>query len=174
MHLENRMIRISYIFHEDTYIAASHAMWWRKRQSTRTKYLGLFFLAALPVSLRLAVAKGMHFTFLAVLAVNLLHWVFDWPLTRAIVRRRFAEMPSANRRIDWEIDENGLTVSTDSGESGTFGWEAVREAWESPFGFILAQDHNITHWLPKAAFASEADVERIRELLDRKVRRKAA
>ncbi len=168
------MIRISYVFDEDAYIAAGHAMWWRKRQSARTKYLGIAFLAALPVSLWLAVTRGMHFTFLAVLAVNLLHWVFDWPLTRAIVRRRFTEMPSANRRIDWEIGEDGLTVSTDTGESGTFGWEMVREAWESPFGFILAQDHNVTHWLPKAAFASEEDVERMRDLLRRKVRPTAA
>ncbi len=168
------MIRISYTFDEDAYVAASHAMWWRRRQSARTKYLGIAFLVALPVSLWLAVTRGMHFTFLAILAANLLHWVFDWPLTRVIVRRRFAEMPSANRRISWEIDEKGLTVSTDRGERGTFGWEAVREAWESPRGFILAQDRNVTHWLPKTAFASEEDIDRIRDLLNRKVRTKAA
>ncbi len=168
------MIKISYTFDEDAYVAASHAMWWRKRQSARTKYLGIAFLLALPLSLWLALAKGMHFTFLAVLAVNLLHWIFDWPLTRAIVRRRFPEMPSANRSIDWEIDDDGLTVSMDSGERGTFPWEAVREAWEGPFGFVLSQDHNVTHWLPKAAFASEEDVEKVRDLLRRKVRSTAA
>jgi len=164
------MIRISYLFDEDAFVAANHAMWWRRRRSARTKYIGMAFLAALPLTLWLAVTKGMHFTFMAVMAANLLHWVFDWPLTRAIVRRRFPDMPSANRRIDWRIDENGLTVSTDAGESGTFGWDAVRDAWESPYGFVLAQDHNVTHWLPKEAFASEEDVEKMRALLESRVR----
>jgi len=157
------MISLTYIFDEDTFLAANRAMWEQRRKTARNKWLGYAFLAALPVAAWLSLAKGMHFTLLAVIAANLLHWVFDWPLTRAIVRRRFKDMPSAGRRISWEIGPDKLKVMSNDGEGGEFPWDAITDVWEGSSGFVLFQPRNITHFLPRAAFESEADMERIRE-----------
>ncbi len=164
------MIRISHTFDEDAFIAANRAMWERRRMSPRNKWLGYAFLAALPVGLWLSLARGMHFTFLAIIAANLLHWVFDWPLTRAMVRRRFRDMPSAGRRISWEIGPDRLKVASDDGSSGEFSWEDLTGAWEASTGFILSQPHNVTHFLPRAAFASQKDMEQVRQWISRKVK----
>ena len=163
------MIRLSHTFDEEEFVRANHAMWWQRRRSPRNRYLGLAFLAALPLAAWLAAARGMYFTFFAVLGVNLLHWVFDWPLTRAIVRRRFRDMPSAGQRLEWEIGPEALRVRADDGEGGTFSWAEVRRAWEAPHGFVLARDGNITHWLPRQAFTSEEDVARFRQWMVEKV-----
>ncbi len=168
------MIKLSHVFDEQTFIDANHGMWWRRRKGPRSRYLGLAFLAALPVALWLSVSRGMHFTLMAAGAANLLHWFGDWPLTRAMVRRRFAQMPSAGQRISWEIGEDGLKVISNAGEAGKFSWDNVTEAFETPRGFIIAQPHNVTHWLPRAAFASEEDIETLRGLIARKVGRKEA
>ncbi len=167
------MIRLSHDFDEAAFVEAHRAMWRRRRMSPRNRRIGWALLAALPLSAWLAVAKGMTFTFLAAVAANALHWVFDWPLTRAIVRRRYAQMPSAGRRISWEIGEERLRVRSSSGESGEFGWDVLTDAWESPGGFVLVQPHNVTHFLPRSAFGSEADVEALRRLIARHVRPKA-
>ncbi len=167
------MIRLSHTFDEEEFVNANHAMWWQRRRSRRNRYLGMAFLAALPLA-AWAAARGMYFTFLAVVGVNLLHWVFDWPLTRAIVRRRFRDMPSAGQRLEWEIGPDTLRVHADNGEGGAFSWAEVRRAWEAPAGFVLARDGNITHWLPRSAFATEEDVERFRRWMAAKVPGKGA
>ncbi len=166
------MPRLSYVFDEDTFLAANHAMWWKKRNSTRTKYLGYAFLAALPIAAWLAVSKGMFFTLVAALAVNALHWFFDWPLTRAIARRRFASMPSSSQRISWDISDKGLRVSSDDSDGGLIKWDMLTDVWESPHGFVLSQPGNVHHWLPFSAFDSDGDIERMRGLIARHFARK--
>jgi hypothetical protein len=161
------MIQLSYIFDEGTFLAANRAMWEQRRMTPRNKWLGYAFLAALPVAAWLSWSRGMHFTLLAVIAANLLHWVFDWPLTRAMVRRRFKDMPSAGRRISWQIGPDKLKVMSDGGDGGELPWTAITGVWEGSSGFVLFQPHNVTHFLPRAAFESEEDMERIREWVAR-------
>ena len=155
------MIRLSYIFDEQTFIDANHALWLRKRREPKSRLFGWIFLAALPVAVWLAISRGMYFILLAVLAANALHWLFDWPLTRAIARRKFRQLPNAGQRIEWEIDANKLKV-TAGGESGDISWNALTDAYEADGGFILAQPHNVMHWLPKTAFSSEKEIEQMR------------
>ena len=167
-------IRLEYVFDEATLLAANHALWRRRRARPRTRLFGLALAAALPLSTWAMLRFGMYFTFLAVVAGNLLFWFFDWPLTRAVIRRRLADMPGLGRRFAWEIDENGLTVRGPDGEGGTIRWEGVEEAWEDDAGFVIVQPGNVSQWLPRDAFASAEDVAAFRDLLARRVRRAAA
>ena len=165
------MIRLSYVLDEEAYLAANHAMWRKRRSSPRGRYTGYALLATLPLCGWLAAAWGMYFTFMAAIAANALHWFFDWPLTRAITRRRFADMPSKGRRIGWKIDEKGLRVSAGD-ERGLIRWDMLQEAWEGPDGFVLSQPGNVNHWLPFSAFDGDSDIERMRGLIARHLARK--
>ncbi len=165
------MIRLEYVFDEQTFLDAHRALWRRKRQSRRSRLFGYGLAVALPLSTWAMLQWGMFFTFLAVVAGNLLYWVFDWPLTRAVVRRGFARLPGANARFTWKIDEGGLEVRDENGEGGLIPWNKVEAAWEDEAGFVIAQPGNVTQWLPKAAFRSEADIARFRELLKKKGKR---
>jgi hypothetical protein len=109
----------------------------------------------------------MWFTFLAILALAALHFVFDWPITRAFLRRNFTQLPAANRRLRWRISDAGLTVRVEGEEEARIPWDAFTEVIEDEDGFILSQPHNVRHWLPKKAFETDADIERLRQLLRR-------
>ncbi len=173
---EKRPIRARYRLDEETFLQASHALWRKGRRSKKVRVRSAIVLAALPLGAWLAMAYGMWFTFFAIIALALMHFVFDWPLTRAFVRRQFAQLPSAGKTLRWEIDRKGLKVRID-GEEGDWqriDWEALTDITVADEGFILHQPHNVNHWLPLRAFATEEDLGRFRELVARWRRRHAA
>ena len=160
-------IKLSYVLDEPTFLEAGRALWrvGRRRKSVRVR--SYLLLAALPLGLFLALQYGMWFTFLAIVALAALHFVFDWPLTRAFMRRGFPQLPSANRAMHWRIDETGLQVKVEGAEQGHISWDALTGVAEDEAGFILFQPHNVHHWLPKAAFPSPEAIDRFRQLLAR-------
>ena len=164
-------IHLRYVMDEPTFLDATHALWEWGRKQKRVRLRTWLLLAALPITGYLALAYGMWFTFFAVVALALLHFVFDWPLSRAFARRGFARLPIANAPLAWRIDENGLEVRVGAGnrvEKARYSWDALTTASEHTKGFVLHHAHNVHHWLPKAAFASDADVARLRRLLQRR------
>ena len=172
--MSDQPIRISYVFDEDVFLQAHRALWEKRRQEPRSRLFGLLWAAGLPLSTWLMLQYGMVFTFLAVVGGNLVYWIFDWPITRTILRRRFPNMPGANARFTWEISEEGLKVKGANGEGGLIRWQDVRALQEEREGFLLAQDYNVNQWLPKAAFRSEEDVQAFRALIARRVKTDAA
>ena len=160
-------IELSYVLDETTFLQAGHALWRAGRRRKNAQVRSYLLFAAIPLGLFLALQYGMWFTFLAILALAALHFVFDWPLSRAFMRRAFGQLPAANRAMHWRIDETGLRVRVDGEEEGRIPWHALTGVVEDEAGFILFQPHNVHHWLPKPAFASSADIERFRHLLQR-------
>jgi len=163
-------VRVRYVMDEATYMDASRALWEWGRRQTRIKVRSWLLLAALPLTGFLALRYGMWFTFFAVIALAALHFVFDWPLTRAFARRGFAQLPVANAPVEWRIDESGLQVRLGEGEAAQearIAWQALTEVSRHDTGFVLHQPHNVHHWLPKKGFAGAADVRRFEQLLAR-------
>ncbi len=163
-----RPIELHYVLDEDTFLQASQALWRRNRRQRRIQVRGWLLAAALPATAFLALRYGMWFTFFAVIALALLHFVFDWPLTRAFARRGFRQLPAANQPFRWQIGEDGLRLWLGEGaqaQQAEIGWDQLTGITEDEAGFILHQPHNVHHWLPKAAFTDVADAQRFMELL---------
>ena len=164
---DEKPIELAYVLDEPTYLEAGQALWRAGRKERKTLVRSYLLAAAIPVGLFLALNYGMWFTFLAILALAALHFVFDWPITRAFLRRNFPHLPAANRAMRWRIDDAGLTVKVEGEEEARIPWDAFIEVIEDEDGFILTQPHNVRHWLPKKAFETDADIERLRQLLQR-------
>ncbi len=162
---DDRVVRARYVLDEETFLQASRALWREGRRSARTRVRSAIVLAALPLGAWLAMAHGMWFTFFAIMALGLLHFVFDWPLTRAFVRRNFRQLPAAEREIEWRIGKKGLKVRIAGAEWQTIDWRALTDITEDQDGFVLHQPHNVHHWLPNRAFASENDLARFRQMV---------
>ncbi len=162
---ENNAIRLSYTLDEATFLEATRAMWRLARQHRKIRLRGYFFAALLPLGAWLAVRFGMMVTFLAIIGINLVHWVFDWPIARAIARRQFTHLPGAGARMDWRIDESGFHIHMPGAEPALIRWDMLSGATEVARGFILAQPGNVHHWLPKDAFDSEEDIATLRAWL---------
>ena len=162
-----RPIELSYVLDEPTFLQAGHALWRVGRRRRSVQVRSWILLAALPLGLFLALRYGMWFTFLAILALAALHFVFDWPLSRAFMRRGFEQLPAANRAMHWRIDERGLRVRVEGEDEALISWSALIRVVEDEAGFILFQPHNVHHWLPREAFASSRDIERFRQLVER-------
>ena len=161
-------IELQYVMDEATFLDANHALWQWGRRQKRIRVRSWILLAALPITAFLALRWDMWFTFLAVIALALLHFVFDWPLSRAFARRTFARLPIANRPMHWRIGKDGLQVRIGEGEEAeeaTLPWKSLVAVSEHDAGFILHQPHNVHHWLPRAAFGGEAQLQRFRQLL---------
>ena len=160
-----RPIELSYVLDEPTFLEAGHALWRAGRNSGSVRARTLLLAAAIPVGLFLALQYGMWFVFLAILALAALHFVFDWPLTRAFMKHGFPQLPAANKALHWRIDETGVRVRVAGEEEAHIPWNAFIEVVEDEDGFILSQPHNARHWLPKKAFERDEDIERLRYLL---------
>ena len=150
--MSNLPVRLRYTLDEDTFLQATRAMWWLGRRQRKVRIRGWLFAAALPVAGWLAVQHGMVVTLLAVIGINLVHWVFDWPIARAMSRRQFPHLPAAGKTLCWEIDETGFQLRVDNEPPARITWKMLIDIIETPEGFILAQPHNVHHWLPRAAF----------------------
>ena len=164
---DHAAITLSYVLDEPTFLQAGQALWRVGRRRANVRVRSYLLLAALPVGLFLALQHGMWFTFFAILALAALHFVFDWPLTRAFMRRGFGQLPAANRTMHWRIDTTGLRVRVEGEDAALIPWNALIRVVEDEAGFILFQPHNVHHWLPKEAFASSEDIGRFRQLVQR-------
>ena len=167
MRKEGKPIELAYVLDEPAYLEAGQALWRAVRRERSAQVRTWLLMAAIPVGLFLALQYGMWFTFLAILALAALHFVFDWPITRAFLKRNFSQLPSADKAMRWRIDDNGLTVKVEGEEQASIPWNAFIGVIEDEDGFILTQPHNVRHWLPKKAFETDEDIERLRQLLKR-------
>ena len=154
-------IDLLYVFAQNTFMDANKALWQVRRNSTKSRLLGWLLLACLPLALWLAVYHGMFFILLAVVIANAMHWIFDWPLTRTIIMRKFKQAPLAGKPITWKINATTLKVKA-AGKTSKILWKDIIQAYETEKGFVLAQSGGITHWLPIAAFSTKRDADQMR------------
>jgi hypothetical protein len=80
-----------------------------------------------------------------------LRWFVIWRM-----RRSFARGTGMNKEIEWRISESELHASTPHAAS-ELSWDAFNKAVLTPRGLLFYSQPLIFHWLPRHAFASEAD-----------------
>lgn len=74
--------------------------------------------------------------------------------------RTFKTMPNANKSVRWVIGPEELSVESSIGTS-RFTWAGIIRARETRHGFLLFTHPRIAHWLPRSAFKSADDLQRV-------------
>ncbi|HHN66613.1 MAG TPA: YcxB family protein [Thermopetrobacter sp.] len=145
------MIDIRFTLTEEDFIAAHRARYARHRAKAHNVLFGWLIAAALPLAVWLAVSFGMHFTLMAVIVLNLYHWLLDWPIARWLARRQFAGIDERALRQRWRIDAAAVHIESDDGGSATFPWPEVREVLAAQDGWLFSFGPRHHLWLPAHA-----------------------
>ena len=74
------------------------------------------------------------------------------------------KMSSERRKNRYCLSPEGVNIATGVGEA-SLSWAAFQRARESRGAFYLAPHPGLWHFLPKRAFNSKSDIERVRQLL---------
>jgi hypothetical protein len=90
-------------------------------------------------------------------------------LTRVYPARLFRREAAFQGEHLWEFTDDGVFVRRPDAEA-RLGWPAVQQVWESTDGFLVFPQHNHFHYIPKRAFRSEEEMDRLRELAQRHTR----
>jgi hypothetical protein len=90
-------------------------------------------------------------------------------LKRRRIERAIKLMPAYEKEIQWALGDSGLEVSTPGAQS-TVGWSMIFESVATPQGSLIYTQKDLFLWLPKTAFASDADRQRFLELLKAKTK----
>ena len=79
------------------------------------------------------------------------------------------QLPEIDELSTWTITENGYEVKTGD-VNHAISWANVLETVSTPDGVLVYVQKDLFEWLPKAAFASEADYDRFLTLLAAKTK----
>jgi hypothetical protein len=74
-------------------------------------------------------------------------------------RRQFAMRPDRDCEVDWTINANEITLQTPQSRS-TSTWQTIMKIVQAPEGFVIYKGPRMFQWLPRHAFASDADYQR--------------
>jgi len=77
-----------------------------------------------------------------------------------IIRRQFAKRPDRDSEIEWRISANAIHARGAHSNS-EFTWPALAKVVQTPAGFLFYPTAQIFHWLPRHAFSSDMDYERL-------------
>ena len=91
--------------------------------------------------------------------------------TRLFMRHQIRDGLKSNKPIRCEVDETGWLRESD-GVTLKFGWDKLKEVRELKDGFLLVFDPRGRAFQIKRAFKSDADIQRFRELVATKSRRR--
>lgn len=83
-------------------------------------------------------------------------------------RRQFAMRPDRNCEVEWTIDANEISLQTPQSRA-TSTWQAIMKIVATPEGFVIYKGPRMFQWLPRHAFASDADYERFDSLAHERV-----
>ncbi len=99
---------------------------------TWRRYMGWFFIALTQFGVVAAVRHG-SVGLLLVSTLLVLYWYgLRWPLRKRMLKRFFARMPDAGKRLRLRISENGLCV-----DEKCIEWNRFRRAILSSKGYLL-------------------------------------
>lgn len=90
-----------------------------------------------------------------------------WYLNRTI-QNQIRSSPLLQEANEIEFDHEGFTASTYL-SSTTYKWEAFREVTESEDDFHFLTSTKFTIFVPKAAFADESEIARVRQFAKEKL-----
>lgn len=97
-------------------------------------------------------------------AVSLGSRVIDPWFAKRAVKKMISRSPILQERNDIEFNELGMEATTFLG-SGSVKWGAFIEAFESESDFYFLTGPKSRTFVPKTAFESESDLERLRHLI---------
>jgi hypothetical protein len=83
-------------------------------------------------------------------------------------RRQFAMRPDRDCEVEWTIDANEITLQTPQSRA-TSTWQTIMKIVKAPEGFVIYKGPRMFQWLPRHAFASDADYQRFASLARERV-----
>jgi hypothetical protein len=99
-----------------------------------------------------------------------IYWFAVRPFERRwAIRRQFARRPDKDDEIEWQIAPEGIRTNSTNTRSES-RWEAFSKVVLTARGFIFYRNDQILHWLPRHAFAGDAEFGKVAELVKAKVR----
>lgn len=93
-------------------------------------------------------------------------FTMDWA-----ARRQFRRRPDQNIEIEWRIGPQGIHSQSKLGEARV-SWESFVKVVPTSDGFMFYHLENYWHWLPRTAFASDADFERVARWIESNLARR--
>jgi hypothetical protein len=113
---------------------------------------------------------GRGLTVPVVFAIVGIYWFVLRPFDRPwAIRRRFAKRPDQNLEFEWQINSEKIAIVCSLAHS-EIRWEAFVKVIKTPKGLMFYPINDVFHWLPRHAFASDAEFEKAAELAKAKVR----
>lgn len=89
-------------------------------------------------------------------------------VSRYSVRRQFRKRPDQNVDLEWRFGPDEIQTRSSLGES-RFNWSAFVKVIKTPEGLLLYSLTNFFQWLPRHAFESDADFQRVTTWAQQKV-----
>jgi len=105
---------------------------------------------------------------LAILVYLFAHYLVYVPFH---LKREYRQYKALQKELLLSPDASGLTMTTENGK-GIVPWSDVRSWKENKVLFMLYVTDRLYHLVPKRFFASAADIDDFRAMLQRLVRRK--
>jgi len=175
---ESKVIRASFLETEAHYLVAARRNP-RRPRAFISACIGFFIAAAVltPIILRDR-ARGDRQWWLQFVVLGIAAGLIVWAMSPATQRRRLvkalrkmlAHPPSTSH---FEFSDAGFLSTGKDGRSSFHPWTTVPEAVRFPDGLTIVFDAETTayFWIPRDAFASEADYQNVLDTVARKVLR---
>jgi len=90
-------------------------------------------------------------------------------LERRMVERSVKSSPAFGSRVQYRFSEDAFALQT-SGAQSSASWTQVLETKLTPAGALIYMQRLMFYWVPKTAFASEADYNRFLAILSDKTK----
>lgn len=162
-------MRIEYRYHSgdiDEAFRAARSRAWKKGRGRLLILIPL--IAATAILLAWLDPRGSMFLFLLGVCLGVSTVVFaSWQRAKKMRQDIWKSYPVMQYKFTTEIDANAVTTTCDIASS-TRRWECFSGYFESESLFHIQEGARFL-WIPKRAFASEAEINQMRELLKSKL-----
>lgn len=92
----------------------------------------------------------------------------SFAVSRYSVRRQFRKRPDQNIDLEWRFGPDEIQTRSSLGEA-RFNWSAFVKVIKTPEGLLLYNLTNFFQWLPRHAFESDADFQRVTTWAEQKI-----
>ena len=89
---------------------------------------------------------------------------------RYLAQRNVRKLPTLGKEMTWQLNKQGVSGST-AGNTFSQTWASMEEALIADDGFLLYSQKIVANWIPKSAFASEADFQQAQQLIQAGVKK---
>ena len=167
----NEEITASYTFNADALLPAYR---WHQRRKLRLRLSVFLVICVTAFIYGLSSSREVPISIyivggVAALLVGLLIWMASQYANRFFWKRRINAMPVCGKEVKWIADKDTVRCFL-SGADSNIQWNLFYESVQTPAGTLLYPQRNLFYWLPKTAFASEADYSRFLDLLAAKTK----